>query len=471
MMQVLPKIILTGILALRFLMADISIPELGSIELRNGARLKVSGSWEGGNFNPGNGAVTISGAGISYISGSGLTFANLIIDKAAAKSSVMLQSNIKLDSVLTILSGTLSTGSYRLNLGMHGLIMANPAAIFGTIIPYIETVGTGSYLNEFLGVALSGNPLNNIGSFAAIAYQHAVTVGNNSGINRQWVLSSTFPPSGRNLSLSWSSDSDNGIHTSAQVYRSTDGGQTWQAVGEPVLISALGNPVRTITVSNISGFSSWTVGGATDDQSLPAEIRNFEASYSKGFVHLTWTVENEIENQGFIIARRSYSDADSLERVIGHFSNDAALLGNGSSSLARQMEWQDAGVIADSRYHYTLKSQNFAGIIFTEASVEIETSSNKVPPAIPEEFAVQPLFPNPFNSGTMIDYALPEDARVIITIYDLTGKLVTILKDQVESAAYHQMRWDPGQTISSGIYILVFQAGTYRYSQKLTIIK
>lgn len=224
-------------------------------------------------------------------------------------------------------------------------------------------------------------------------------------------------------------------------------------------------------MNNIDGFSSWTVGGGTEDQSLPADISNFQASVVKGAVQLSWFVENEIENQGFIIQRSCYSAEDSLDRIIGHFSQDTALCGYGSSSESWQMEWQDTEIIAGNRYKYILKSQSYAGIIYTEATTEIDIPIREFPAPIPENFAVQPLFPNPFNAGTIIDYALSEDAHVVMVVYDLRGRQAAILKNQVEPAGYYQFRWNPGHSIGSGVYFLVFRAGEYRYSQKLTILK
>lgn len=176
------KIIISLLLA-SALYGSISIPDLGSIQLMNGARLSVNGSWEGGNWDPGNGTVIMDGAGISYVSGSGLSFANLIIDKPSSKGAVVLLSDMTVDSILTILNGTLTTGRFEVSLGEHGLIAANLSAIIGTLLPYSEVVGVNSFANEFLGVALSGNPSNNIGSLTLLAYQYAVSVGDNAGID------------------------------------------------------------------------------------------------------------------------------------------------------------------------------------------------------------------------------------------------------------------------------------------------
>ena len=61
---------------------------------------------------------------------------------------------------------------------------------------------------------------------------------------------------------------------------------------------------------------------------------------------------------------------------------------------------------------------------------------------VPEVFALHQNYPNPFNPVTRINYDLPKDDQVKITIYDMMGRQVTTLINQNQTAGYKSVRWD-----------------------------
>ena len=76
--------------------------------------------------------------------------------------------------------------------------------------------------------------------------------------------------------------------------------------------------------------------------------------------------------------------------------------------------------------------------------------------ALPETVALNPNYPNPFRLETKIDYALPEQARVRMEIYNIRGQLVRVLIDGMQPAGYQSVRWDgrddAGRPVASGVY-------------------
>jgi len=98
-----------------------------------------------------------------------------------------------------------------------------------------------------------------------------------------------------------------------------------------------------------------------------------------------------------------------------------------------------------------------------------------VAPEIPLEFALQQNYPNPFNPVTTIEYALPRDAIVTLTIYDIRGQVVKTLVNQPQLAGYKSVRWSGtnagGQSVSSGIYIYRIMAGSFTDTKKLMLLK
>ena len=103
---------------------------------------------------------------------------------------------------------------------------------------------------------------------------------------------------------------------------------------------------------------------------------------------------------------------------------------------------------------------------------ELNIKNNK---ALPERFTLHQNYPNPFNPVTNLDYDLPEDAMVNITIFDMMGKVVRTLVNDQQSAGYKTLQWNAtsnsGQPISSGLYIYTIQAGEFSKTRKMILLK
>jgi predicted outer membrane repeat protein len=94
---------------------------------------------------------------------------------------------------------------------------------------------------------------------------------------------------------------------------------------------------------------------------------------------------------------------------------------------------------------------------------------------IPEVFALHQNYPNPFNPTTQIRYDLPEDAMVSITIYDLMGRSIKSLVNSRQTAGYRSIQWNAtnnlGEPVSAGMYIYMIQAGKFRQTKKMVLLK
>ncbi|HIA79712.1 MAG TPA: T9SS type A sorting domain-containing protein [Candidatus Marinimicrobia bacterium] len=94
---------------------------------------------------------------------------------------------------------------------------------------------------------------------------------------------------------------------------------------------------------------------------------------------------------------------------------------------------------------------------------------------IPSEFALHPPYPNPFNPITTLRYVLPENALVNITIYDMMGRVVKSLINSQQTAGYRSTQWnatnDAGSPVSAGIYLYTIQAGDFRQTRKMVLLK
>lgn len=98
----------------------------------------------------------------------------------------------------------------------------------------------------------------------------------------------------------------------------------------------------------------------------------------------------------------------------------------------------------------------------------------------PEETALLPNYPNPFNPETWIPYRLSKPAEVTLTIYAIDGKVVRQLALGHQAAGYYQARsraayWDGrndvGEQVASGVYFYTLTAGDFHATAKMIITK
>ena len=99
----------------------------------------------------------------------------------------------------------------------------------------------------------------------------------------------------------------------------------------------------------------------------------------------------------------------------------------------------------------------------------------KIDKQLPSIYTLHQNYPNPFNPTTKINYEIPEDALVKVVIFDVMGRNVKTLINEIQSSGYHSILWDAtndmGEDISAGMYIYTIIAGEYRYSKKMVLIK
>ena len=94
---------------------------------------------------------------------------------------------------------------------------------------------------------------------------------------------------------------------------------------------------------------------------------------------------------------------------------------------------------------------------------------------IPNIFIFRQNYPNPFNPITLLEYDLPKDELVNITIYDMKGRMIKTLINGLKTAGYKSVQWnatnDRNETVSAGVYLYSIQAGEFRQTKKMVLLK
>lgn len=95
--------------------------------------------------------------------------------------------------------------------------------------------------------------------------------------------------------------------------------------------------------------------------------------------------------------------------------------------------------------------------------------------ALPNSFRIYPNYPNPFNSTTKIDYQLPKKTNVQLVIFDILGRSVITLVDDILQPGYKTITWNGidafGNNVSAGMYFYMIQTGKNREVKKMVLLK
>jgi hypothetical protein len=94
---------------------------------------------------------------------------------------------------------------------------------------------------------------------------------------------------------------------------------------------------------------------------------------------------------------------------------------------------------------------------------------------LPNKYELLQNYPNPFNPSTVITYSMTKVGNVKIEVYNVLGKKVTTLVNQVQVAGTHSLVWnsqkDDGSKVTSGVYFLRMQAGSFSEIKKMVLLK
>ncbi len=93
----------------------------------------------------------------------------------------------------------------------------------------------------------------------------------------------------------------------------------------------------------------------------------------------------------------------------------------------------------------------------------------------PNLYELHQNYPNPFNPTTILSYNLSEDNFVKVIIYDVLGNIVNNLVNDKKDSGYNTVEWNAtnnqGQPVSAGVYLYSIEAGDFRQTKKMILLK
>lgn len=201
-------------------------------------------------------------------------------------------------------------------------------------------------------------------------------------------------------------------------------------------------------------FDSNVEGGYSVDNLSPPPPTGLSASLLGNQVDLQWDVLPVPDFSHFLVYRNHEVLASTVE-----------------------ISFVDLDLKDNQTYIYQLQALDVHGnasYLSAEVSVEI-TAVAKIDGTKPETYQLFNNHPNPFNSETEIQLALPKSSEVVLKIYNTLGQEIKTLVNAQYAPGTYQVRWDGtdnlGNSVASGIYIYMLQAGDFISQKKMSLIK
>jgi subtilisin-like proprotein convertase family protein len=99
-----------------------------------------------------------------------------------------------------------------------------------------------------------------------------------------------------------------------------------------------------------------------------------------------------------------------------------------------------------------------------------QTGINDKHQDIPRDYFLNPAYPNPFNTSTLIEYGTPKMGRVKIQMFDILGRQIDTPVNGTIPAGYYGIKFD-GTKLASGVYFCRLTTDDKTLTRQMTLIK
>jgi archaellum component FlaG (FlaF/FlaG flagellin family) len=177
--------------------------------------------------------------------------------------------------------------------------------------------------------------------------------------------------------------------------------------------------------------------------------------------------------------------ANTIDHSAGHYPNQIAAEGMYSADILYFWLKPDehpgiranhgaSGKVVFTTFGFETISQEEKRTLFAERIVEwlsnpvsVEDDQSGLPPA---SFNLYQNFPNPFNPVTTIKYQVSNTSPILIKVYDIIGREVSVLVNEVKEPGTYQVSFD-SKNLASGIYFYKMVAGDFTSVKKMNLLK
>jgi hypothetical protein len=368
---------------------------------------------------------------------------------------VTLDNSITVNGNLTLTVGYLELNGKDITLGPDGMLIESLNSVVrgnnGKIVAVKDLNAPASVNVGGLGAMLTS--AGNLGVTTVERYHSPRSGNSNFGIARYYKIAPANN-TGLNATLRFYYDPSELAsipEANLVLFKSLTGEpNTWNQAGG--VVNANDNYVE---LSGINDFSYWTIADVANP--IPVELTSFNVSVGNQKASISWTTATETNNMGFEVERSKAAEENSSWTKIGFVK------GNGNSTEISSYSFRDNDRLI-GKYSYRLKQIDYDGSFAYSNQVEVDFGAG------PEEFGISQNYPNPFNPTTTIEFQVPMESEVVVTLYDMLGKEVSTLLREVKPAGYHTLTLN-AVNLSTGVYYYRMTAGDFSQVKKMIVIK
>jgi fibronectin-binding autotransporter adhesin len=459
-------------------MTNVNLTINGNVTILSGATLdnsinnrniSIRNHWENsGTFNSGSGTVTFNGNSNQSISGS-TSFYDLTINKPGGQLLLSNNGTTTVQHNLTLTHGhVVTTNNHVLSLPLNATILGGTSESF-IVGPLRKVIGSNSSFISPAGSLVNGNyrpvtisnttaqdtwTMEYVGQNPNDASYDISAMGGGLGtVSRfeYWNVSRVGSASAT-LSLSYGPGSyvGNNVGVLENLRLARWNGSEWNLPPGGGEHSQTGSYTQgTVTATNITNFSPFTLASIDINSPLPVTWISFKGQVVGSNAELVWRVGDEKNNQYFEVERSTNGiDFHPIGKVNSH----------GNQATIQEYVFTDVGIIPLQRFYYRIRQVDWDGK--SDVSNVIMLIQTKESDG--ERWAV---YPNPLNSNDNIiikDLVGRSDDTIEAQISNTTGKIIFSGKGDVQTLSNLISQLD----IAPGVYLLILKdleyAVTYR---------
>jgi len=455
--------------------ADVTIGSGVTVTLGSDATMSLGGDFtNNGTFTANTGStVRFIGTAAQTLSGT-TTFDNLRMDgTGGVAGGLLLNSAVTVNGTLTLNNGNITLGSNNLTIASSGSVLRLESHVVASSTGAFIHKNVGSSPREFpVGpTTASYNPVmvSNSGTADDFSVRVKTTFDfappdPNRVVNRQWTITEAVAGgSNATLTFQWSTPAEtSGFIRGNPLVIGRHNGTQWNEQS-----AMLGTPSSGVFNATASGFTSFSPFAVGNTGALPVQISSFTAMVVSGSrVRLDWRTISEVNNYGFFVERKRNDDSTFVEIP------NSFIPGHGTTNEPHGYTFTDQSPGAPSVW-YRLRQVDLDGTVHHTEPIQASgiVSSVEGKEVAPIEFSLKQNYPNPFNPSTEIKFSVETFERTSLKVYDILGKEVATLFDDVaEPGQYYKVRFD-GANLASGIYLYRLQSGKRSDLKKLLLLR
>jgi len=145
-------------------------------------------------------------------------------------------------------------------------------------------------------------------------------------------------------------------------------------------------------------------------------------------------------------------------------------MGSHNWSTAAEMDNDENTLLVHSGEIARQYVQEFAARYKESGGSGSITSVEQGGTSVPSRFQLFQNYPNPFNPSTVFSFQLPFSGRVKLSVFDVLGRELVTLMDEVKAAGTYNVSWN-ASGLTSGVYFYRLQAGIFSTVKKAILLK